>query len=210
MVVTSLLGSSRLVGGGALAARAAWLGSQGPRGSGSSAASAGTIRREAAHRALHRRFRATDQARKASILESARISGSLSPDRWGVRTASSSPRAAARRERVRVRQVVRGVRSSLATRLGSISAHPSAAPRCGRCQPASTQPDRRIHALVSPRVDDFGCRKPEIQRCAAAFTSSSSARRALTRCAQCPATATRGSGSERGSRRLVRCLGESP
>ena len=44
-------------------------------------------------------------------------------------------------------------------------------PDAGRRQPASTQPDRRIHALASPRVDDFGCRKPKIQRCATAFTA---------------------------------------
>ena len=126
MVITSPLGSSRPVRGGALAARAAWLGGQGPGFLDRPQQARGTIRREGAHRALHRRVRPPTRHAK---LPSRNLQGSpgRSARAAGVRTAGSPPRAVARRERVRVRQVGRGVRSSLATVAGLI---PALAARC--------------------------------------------------------------------------------
>ena len=114
-------GPSRPVRGGALAARAAWLGSQGPRGSGSYAASAGTIWHEGAHRALrcahvtrHRRVRPPTRHAKLPF-RNLQGSPGRSARAAGGQGGRCAPRAAARRERVRVRQMARGARSSLAT-----------------------------------------------------------------------------------------------
>ena len=127
-VIKSPLGSSRPVRGGALAARdgLAWQ----PEAPGF-----WIVRSKRGHDTARRRAsrcpvcpRDTPPWRQPStrhasfhlgICKDLRVA---QPGPLGVRAAGSSPRAAARRERVRVRQVVRGVRSSLATVAGLIPA----------------------------------------------------------------------------------------